>query len=65
LILLAQTRQADRDKAEEASGAAHAEDLARAHQQLLQQNTDLTLEVKHLTEQVERLARAIHQHVVP
>jgi uncharacterized membrane protein len=64
LILLAQTRQADRDKAEEVAGAAHAEELAHAHQQLLQQNTDLTLEVKQLTEQVERLARAIHQHVV-
>jgi uncharacterized membrane protein len=64
LILLAQTRQADRDKAEEVAGAAHAEEIAHAHQELLQQNTDLTLEVKRLTEQVERLARAIHQHVV-
>jgi len=65
LILLAQTRQADRDKAEELAGATHAEQLAHAHQQLLQQNTDLTLEIKRLTEEVDGLARAIHEHVVP
>src|SRR5437764_9605619 len=64
LILLAQTRQADRDKAEEVAGATHAEELAHTHQQLLQQNTDLTLEIKRLTEEVDGLARAIHQRVI-
>jgi uncharacterized membrane protein len=64
LILLAQTRQADRDKAEELAGARHRDEIAVAHQQLLQQNTDLTVEVKRLTERVEQLTRGIHQRVV-
>jgi uncharacterized membrane protein len=74
LILLAQTRQADRDKAESESVEAHREQLARkaaAHQaaverttnelkRLLESNTDLTRQDKELTEQVAKLTREIH-----
>ena len=74
LILLAQTRQADRDK--------HADDSAEQHRdafmqrleqgeaaitrgtnelkQLLESNTDLTRQDKELTERVESLTREIH-----
>jgi uncharacterized membrane protein len=57
LILLAQTRQADRDKALAAAAAEHAEELARNHAELLAANTKLT-------EQVERLTEEIHRTVV-
>ena len=71
LILLAQTRQADRDKALADADARHREALASAaaerqqmaeHQvqtlnALLEQNT-------RLTEQVEKLTEQIHQRVV-
>jgi len=71
LILLAQTRQADRDKAMSESDANHREELAKASverqeiameqtanmQKLLEANT-------RLTEQVNQLTREIHQRVV-
>src|SRR4051794_33204827 len=64
LILLAQTRQADRDKATEMSAAKHAEELAARELQLLQQNTDLTQRVAELSERIEQLTEAIHSKVV-
>jgi uncharacterized membrane protein len=67
LILLAQTRQADRDK-------LHTERMEKAHSrlehaaktetdnlfELLQSNTDLTAQNKELTEHVADLTRQIH-----
>ncbi len=67
LILLAQTRQADRDK-------MHTELVEKAHSrleraakaetdkllELLQSNTDLTQQDKQLTEQVADLTKQIH-----
>jgi uncharacterized membrane protein len=78
LILLAQTRQADRDKAHADADAQHREALAQAHfegqeaaaQQsaqllaLLEQNTDLTKLTRELTERIERLTDQIHRRVV-
>ena len=52
LILLAQTRQADRDKAHEEAAAKHSEYLARRLRELLQENTELTEKVKDLTESI-------------
>ncbi len=66
LILLAQTRQADRDKAMSESDANHREDLARASverqeialretaelQKLLEANTRLTEQVRLLTQEI-------------
>jgi uncharacterized membrane protein len=74
LILLAQTRQADRDKAAADMIEAHRDDAMRnaaEHQQiverataelkrLLESNTDLTRQDKELTEQVAALTREIH-----
>jgi uncharacterized membrane protein len=74
LILLAQTRQADRDKALTEADAQHREALsaaslerqelaARQSQQILQlleQNTELTRVTRELTERIEELTRKIH-----
>jgi uncharacterized membrane protein len=54
LILLAQTRQADRDKALSGAAAEHAEELARNHAELLEANTKLTEQVARLTEEIHR-----------
>ena len=75
LILLAQTRQAERDKvATDMAERRHADTERRAAgqvadvkaetdklAQLLQSNTDLTLQDKQLTEQVAVLTREIHK----
>lgn len=74
LILLAQTRQADRDKAHAEADAQHREDLAKASEErellaaretatlleLMKQNTDLTELVKNLSERIESLTNDLH-----
>jgi uncharacterized membrane protein len=52
LILLAQTRQADRDKASVEADARHREEIARRHDELLEANTRLTERVEQLLEQI-------------
>jgi uncharacterized membrane protein len=78
LILLAQTRQADRDKANALADAEHRDELHRVSEEraqtavdqtrilleLVQQNTDLTMTVKELTEHVEALTRDVHASLV-
>jgi uncharacterized membrane protein len=78
LILLAQTRQADRDKAHAIADAEHREDLHRASTEreaiaakqtallleMVKQNTALTETIKSLTERVEALTREVHKQVV-
>jgi uncharacterized membrane protein len=78
LILLAQTRQADRDKAHAIADAQHREDLHHASQErealaseqqallleMMRQNTELTETVKTLTERVEQLTREVHGKIV-
>lgn len=78
LILLAQTRQADRDKALAEADAQHREALALAAEQrqeqlaaqdaqllaLLQQNTELTELTNQLSQRIETLTTAVHQHFV-
>jgi uncharacterized membrane protein len=59
LILLAQTRQADRDKVHEETATRHRDEIATKAEALLQQNTDLTKQVKDLTEQVAELTKGI------
>jgi uncharacterized membrane protein len=75
LILLAQTRQADRDKAHAEADAEHREDIARANAQrqtlitnqtailvdMLNQNTQLTESIKELTERLETLTLEVHK----
>jgi uncharacterized membrane protein len=74
LILLAQTRQADRDKAAEERVERRHDEMERLAQQrvaaikaetdkltnLLESNTDLTRQDKELTEQVAELTKQIH-----
>ena len=78
LILLAQTRQADRDTAHAMADAEHREALQAASAErealaakqtvllveMLQQNTQLTETVKALTERVEALTLEVHKAVV-
>jgi uncharacterized membrane protein len=78
LILLAQTRQADRDKVHAIADAEHREDLHRATEErqvaaakqvallveLLQQNTSLTETIRALTARVETLTVEVHKSVV-
>jgi uncharacterized membrane protein len=68
LILLAQTRQADRDKVfSDRVDARHtkAEHAVKVETdklyELLQSNTELTTQDKALTEEVAKLTRAIHE----
>ncbi len=74
LILLAQTRQSDRDKAHAEADAQHREDLARASDErqavaaqqtailveMVQQNMSLTETVRELTERVAALTAEVH-----
>jgi len=64
LILLAQTRQADRDKAHEDAAGKHRDELAKVQQDLLEQNTRLTEEAARLARQIDQLTKAIHKRVV-
>jgi uncharacterized membrane protein len=78
LILLAQTRQADRDAAHALADAEHREALHSASEEraalaanqktllveMLRQNTQLTETVKALTERVEALTLDVHKTVV-
>src|SRR5437879_211266 len=52
LILLAQTRQADRDKAQEEAAARHRDELADSQTKLLAENTALTEQVAKLTREI-------------
>ena len=78
LILLAQTRQADRDAAHAMADAEHREDLHRASEErqalaaqqsailveMVKHNTQLTETVKELAERVETLTREVHDALV-
>lgn len=78
LILLAQTRQAERDKAHAEADALHREDLAKASEQrsifaaaqtammteLLKTNTALTEVTRDLTLRIETLTVELHKRVL-
>ncbi|NDL64104.1 DUF1003 domain-containing protein [Acerihabitans arboris] len=78
LILLAQTRQAERDKAHADADALHREALAVANagrqelaaqtaaqmMALLQQNTELTTLTKNMSERIEVLAAELHKKLL-
>lgn len=78
LILLAQTRQADRDKAMSDADAQHREELAAISEQrqqqmaaqsaqlikLLEQNTHLTELTNEMSKHIEMLSTAVHDRVV-
>lgn len=78
LILLAQTRQADRDKAHAEADAQHREAIAAIAEQrqvvaaqqtsqlveLLQQNTKLTELTSQLSQRIEALTQEMHDHIL-
>jgi uncharacterized membrane protein len=78
LILLAQTRQADRDKMHTEADALHREALAAASDErqalalkqtaqlmeLLEQNTELTRLTKELSQRIEGLTTQVHDRIV-
>ena len=78
LILLAQTRQADRDKAHADADAQHREAIALASQEreltaaeqtaqlieLMHQNTTLTELTKELSQRIETLTGELHCHLI-
>ena len=78
LILLAQTRQADRDKASAMADAQHREELHQIGEQrqqaaaaqtallvkMLEQNTALTETVMSLTKRVEELTLEVHGRLI-
>ena len=63
LILLAQTRQAERDKAHAEADAAHREEIAGSQSKMLDENTRLTEQVAELSEQIHSLTALIAQTV--
>jgi len=77
LILLAQTRQADRDKAHADADAQHREALALASEQrqavaaeqsarlleLMRQNTELTEITKALSQRIQALTEEVHRKI--
>jgi uncharacterized membrane protein len=79
LILLAQTRQADRDKAHAEADAQHREALAAASEErqklavtqtdnlleLMNANTALTELTKELSQRIETLTAEMHSRMIP
>lgn len=59
LILLAQTRQAEREKHSEEAATLHREEVATQHRELLEDNTRLTKETHELTAKVRALTEEI------
>jgi uncharacterized membrane protein len=64
LILLAQTRQADREKMSTQADAMHREAIAQTNRELLETNTALTEQTRRLAEHVDTLTQQIHSHVM-
>lgn len=78
LILLAQTRQADRDKAASEADAHHREELSVANElrqqeaaartelllELIRRNTELTETTKVLSERIESLTEELHRRML-
>ena len=63
LVIIAQKAQTRTDKANEEASAKHRDELSQANQELLQKNTDLTIEIHQLAESLNTLTAAVHKHV--
>jgi uncharacterized membrane protein len=64
LILLAQTRQADRDKIQATLAAKHRDQLSQNEVKMLDENTKLTEQVATLSKHIDKLTREIHARLV-
>jgi uncharacterized membrane protein len=58
-ILLAQTRQADRDKAHQEAATRHRDELATAQLRLLEENTALTKRIAQFSRELDEATRRI------
>jgi uncharacterized membrane protein len=65
LILLAQTRQAARDKAYSEAYVMHGEELNQTLVTLLRENTRMTEETRRLTIAVHQLTVEVHERLAP
>jgi len=71
LILLAQTRQADRDKAHGEADAKHREEIAELNMkqteqliELMKQNQKLSQSIRVMNERIEKLTTEIHKNTI-
>lgn len=63
LILLAQTRQAERDKAWEQTDAEHREELHKVALEQQKQSVESTKQILELTQRIEKLTVELHEIV--
>lgn len=63
LVIIAQKAQTRTDKANEEASAKHRDELSQANQELLQKNTDLTVEIHELAESLSKLTEEVHKHI--
>jgi uncharacterized membrane protein len=60
LVIIAQKAQTRTDKANEEASAKHRDELSQVHTELLQRNTQLTVEIHSLTEKLTELTEEVH-----
>lgn len=60
LVIIAQKAQTRTDKANEESAARHRDEIDQTARQMLQQNTELTMQIHTLTEQLHSLTEQVH-----
>ena len=63
LVIIAQKAQTRTDKANEEAAARHRDEISQASQDLLQQNTDLTVRIHDLAESLSTLTAEVHKHI--
>jgi uncharacterized membrane protein len=63
LVIIAQKAQTRTDKANEVASAKHRDELSQVNQELLQKNTDLTVQIHSLAQGLNRLTEEVHQHI--
>jgi len=63
LVIIAQKAQTRTDKANEEASAKHRDELSKVNQDLLQKNTDLTVEIHQLAESLSKLTEEVHKHI--
>ncbi len=63
LVIIAQKAQTRTDKANEEASARHRDELSQANQDLLQKNTDLTVEIHALAESLSKLTEDVHKNI--
>jgi uncharacterized membrane protein len=63
LVIIAQKAQTRTDQANELAAATHRDELGQQQSELLQRNTDLTVQIHALAEQLSKLTEQVHAAV--